>query len=688
MKLRTILMLILAGALLLAFIPLAAVAWNGGHDALGSEAPGTSWYFAEGTTRAGFGEFVCILNPGDLPTEATLTYMLDTGENIVKQHALPARSRTTVNVGTEVPPGRDASLVVTAGAPVVAERSVYFTYNGAWTGGHDVTGAPGPRADWYFAEGCTRPGFDTYLCLQNPNEAGTTVTVRYLRSNGRSESREGIRIAPKSRLTIPVHDPGLGIGRSDGPAGDVSIEVKADPLAPVVAERPMYFSYGQGVTGGHDALGAAAPGLDWYFAEGCSRPGFDTYLCLANPGGKEARVDIEYDCGDGKAVAKRGIKVKPESRVTVAAHDPALGVGRSDGPHGDFSIRVQSANGVPLVAERPVYFAYRPYWNGGSDVVGASSPHATWYFAEGCTRLGFDTYLCIANPGTGDATVHIDYYCGDGQVEPVRVVRVAAKSRLTVAVHDAAMGIGRHDDGHGDVSIRVESVGGTPVVAERPMYFASRWRTIDKTALAAGRGWGEVFKGIPGRKRLALTFDLEGGHAIASQILDILAQRDVRCTLFVLGGFAAGQPDLLRRMAEEGHEIGNHSVSHSFWTKRGPAGLAGELATVEATVNNATGLSTRPFFRFPYGDRNSSLIQAANAEGYLSVNWSIDPQEWRAGATVGGVQASVLAQASDGGICLMHDKPITVGVLPGLIDSLRARGFDLVTLSELLYPGP
>jgi peptidoglycan/xylan/chitin deacetylase (PgdA/CDA1 family) len=674
-------------ALILTSAPCAFAVWNGGHDAMGTDRPGTCWYFAEGTTRAGFSEYICILNPGDAAAEATLSYMLDNGQNVERKHTLPPGSRTTVDVGTEVPPGRDVSVRLVSTLPVVAERSMYFTYEGKWSGGHDVTGIAEPRAKWCFAEGCTREGFDTYLCMQNPNDTEAMVDIRYLCADGKTEERAGVRLAPRSRFTVPVHEGALGIGRHNDSHGDFSITVGSDPGAPVIVERPMYFTY-NGVTGGHDAVGAGSPASEWYFAEGCTRAGFDTYLCLANPGDKAASVDIEYYCADGKTVTRKAVRVAPESRFTVPVHEDALGVGRHDDSHGDFSIRVKSANGVPVVAERPMYFSYRPSWNGGSDVVGALEPRDSWYFAEGCTRNGFDTYLCVMNPADGEATVNVSYYCGDGKAEPMRSTTVPGRSRMTIAVHSPGLGIGRNDGEHGDVAIKVETGKGAKVVVERPMYFASRWRTIDRSSLASARGWGEVFKGNAGRRCVALTFDMEGNGQAARAMLDILAQKDVQSTFFILGGFAFSHPDILRRMADEGHEIANHSVSHSRWTRRGPAGLAGELAAVEAAVNGATGFSTKPYFRFPDGDRNGTLISAANKEGYLSVYWSIDPQEWRAGASVAGVRATVMLQVSNGGICLMHDKSITVGALPGIIDDLRARGYTLVTLSELLAPGP
>ncbi|MEW6553630.1 MAG: DUF5719 family protein [Actinomycetota bacterium] len=359
-------------------------------------------------------------------------------------------------------PGQDVSVRVAADRPIVAERPMYFNYNGAWAGGHDSMGATTAQAEWLFAEGCTRPGFNTYLCLQNPGAAAAAVTVYYYCGDGTNEQRT-LTVPAQSRFTIPVHDAGLGIGVWDSARGDVSIKVVSSQ--PIVAERPMYFNYAGAWAGGHDAMGATAAQAEWLFAEGCTRPGFNTWLCLQNPGAADAAVTIDYYCGDGTN-ERRTLTVPARRRSTVPVHDAVLGIGAWDSARGDVSIKVTSSQ--PIVAERPMYFNYAGAWAGGHDAMGATAAQAEWLFAEGCTRTGFNTYLCLQNPGTANATVNIDYYCGDG-FNLRRTVTVRARSRYTVPVHGPDPGLGTYDSARGDVSIKVTS--SQPIVAERPMYF-------------------------------------------------------------------------------------------------------------------------------------------------------------------------------------------------------------------------
>ncbi|HEY5531226.1 MAG TPA: 5'-nucleotidase C-terminal domain-containing protein, partial [Candidatus Anoxymicrobiaceae bacterium] len=179
----------------------------------------------------------------------------------------------------------------------------------------------------------------------------------------------------------------------------------------------------------------------FYFAEGTCRPNFDPYITIQNPGGSDADVTITYMRGDGTTMFAT-LNVPKNSRSTVLPRD-TLGTG-DDAAH-DFSAKVECTNGQKIVAERPMYFNYKPgelNWNGGHDVVGALAPAKTFYFAEGTCRPGFDPYLCIQNPGGSDAAVTITYMKGDGTTDS-ETLNVAKNSRSTVTVRNK---LGEGDD--------------------------------------------------------------------------------------------------------------------------------------------------------------------------------------------------------------------------------------------------
>ncbi len=110
---------------------------------------------------------------------------------------------------------------------------MYFLYNGAWSGGHCVTGVTLPAADWHFAEGCTREGFDTYLTLENPQGVKADAEFTFMTGEG-EVIPHAVELPPRSRTTLHVN-------HIVGPGRDVSVSVHSP--VPIVVERPMYFRY-------------------------------------------------------------------------------------------------------------------------------------------------------------------------------------------------------------------------------------------------------------------------------------------------------------------------------------------------------------------------------------------------------------------------------------------------------------
>ncbi len=398
--------------------------------------------YAEGCTRTGFDTWLCIQNPGEDLANVTVNYMLGEGqgEAPARVYAVPAHSRMTVNVNSDVGSEKDVSIQVTSSKPVVSERPMYFLYRGKWQGSHTALGAHFPLTEWYFAEGCTRPGFEEWLCIQNPQEQPANVNIAYMLENGEVKN-QSITVVPWSRFTIDVND-AVGNGR------DVSVRVTSE--TPVVVERPMYFLYQGMWDGGHNVMGAAAPRTAWYFAEGCTRPGFNEWLCIQNPNDRLAKVDMVYMTEDGAEINKR-YEIAPHSRFTINVNTDVA-------RYHDVSTRIFSD--VPVVAERPMYFDYQAKIDEGSDAMGVNKPSSSWYLAEGCTRPGFEEWICLQNPSGEDAAARVTYMLEDSSTRQ-EVVTVKAHSRKTIKVNDVV------GEGH-DVSSQIMS--DVPIIVERPMY--------------------------------------------------------------------------------------------------------------------------------------------------------------------------------------------------------------------------
>jgi spore coat protein A, manganese oxidase len=313
---------------------------------------------------------------------------------------------------------------------------------------------------YYFAEGTTRPDFQAYFTLLNAENAQAGVKITYMLGNGTTKV-QNVGVAAHSRLTVNVND---FLGSADDSAHDFSAVVETTNGVQITAERPMYFNYKGKWTGGSNVLGAYAPADEWYFAEGSCRPNFDSYLTILNPSGtQDSNVKITYMLGNGTTKTQT-LTVPRHSRVTVTVKD-IIGEGEDNGH--DFSAEVETTNGVPIVAERPMYFNYKGEWTGGHCVVGALGSAAAWYFAEGTVRPGFDAFIAIQNPNATASNVKVTYMLGNGaNVE--QTLTVSPNSRATVVVKDK---LGSADDAAHDFSAKVETTNSVNIIAERSMYF-------------------------------------------------------------------------------------------------------------------------------------------------------------------------------------------------------------------------
>jgi peptidoglycan/xylan/chitin deacetylase (PgdA/CDA1 family) len=202
-------------------------------------------------------------------------------------------------------------------------------------------------------------------------------------------------------------------------------------------------------------------------------------------------------------------------------------------------------------------------------------------------------------------------------------------------------------------------------------------------------GAAEIARGDPGRPWIALTFDAGASLGPLPSILETLRQKDVRCTFFLTGDTLRRPeaPDLLRQMLAEGHEMGNHSDTHPLFTELTDEQIGRELAALEGMVVEITGISTKPYFRPPSGNRDDRVRRVVHENGYLNIYWTYHVWDWTADRTAEKILHSAIEGACNGAIVVLHvGAQETADVLPTIIDELQARGYRLVTLSELLAP--
>ncbi len=183
---------------------------------------------------------------------------------------------------------------------------------------------------------------------------------------------------------------------------------------------------------------------------------------------------------------------------------------------------------------------------------------------------------------------------------------------------------------------------------------------------------------------LAMTFD-DGPHPQHTpRLLDMLKQRSLKATFFVVGQNAAQYPEILKRIAAEGHELANHSYTHPILNPLGEGGIREQLDKTHQAVLGATGV-TMKLLRPPYGALTENMRRwTYQTFGYRTILWDVDPLDWKV-RDAARVQSEILGHARAGSIVLAHDiHKSTVDAMPETLDALAAKGFKFVTVSELI----
>lgn len=199
------------------------------------------------------------------------------------------------------------------------------------------------------------------------------------------------------------------------------------------------------------------------------------------------------------------------------------------------------------------------------------------------------------------------------------------------------------------------------------------------------RGWSlryaEINRGGAGSKMIALTFD-DGPNERTAETLEMLERLKVPATFFVVGFRAETQPHLIRAMHAAGHQIENHTYTHSNLTSLSADQVEAELSKTAAVIHAVTGKPSM-YFRPPGGHVNEAARQAAARQGFTAVFWTISCSPFE-GANYGLLADHVVNNACDGAIVLMHNgDPAANSALPRIVEELRAQGYRFVTIAKM-----
>ena len=196
-----------------------------------------------------------------------------------------------------------------------------------------------------------------------------------------------------------------------------------------------------------------------------------------------------------------------------------------------------------------------------------------------------------------------------------------------------------------------------------------------------------AYMGDPGEKKLYLTFDAGYENGCTEKILDILKQQQVPAAFFLVGNYLEKNADLVRRMVEEGHIVGNHTMHHYDMSKlTTQEAFSKELQDLEDLYRKTTGQEMRKFYRPPKGIYSEENLKMAKELGYQTVFWSLAYVDWNKDAQPTREEAfrKLLPRTHPGAVVLLHSTSSTnAEILEELIGKWKEEGYSFGTVEEL-----
>lgn len=220
-----------------------------------------------------------------------------------------------------------------------------------------------------------------------------------------------------------------------------------------------------------------------------------------------------------------------------------------------------------------------------------------------------------------------------------------------------------------------------PASADKP--------AVDPEKVRWSRSRPDFIKSVHTTRRVvALSFDDGPGPDDTPRVLDILAAHGAKATFFVEGEAVEARPDLVRRMVDEGHEVANHTFTHPDLPPLRYEQVVDEVERASVAIREA-GVDQVPLFRPPRGLFDREAADAVRSTGHLTVGWDVCVEKYLSRYDNEGAVTMALDRVTPGSIVLAHDggdpdRERTVQVLPALLRGLRGKGFEVVTVTELL----
>ncbi|MFC4768839.1 polysaccharide deacetylase family protein [Effusibacillus consociatus] len=193
-----------------------------------------------------------------------------------------------------------------------------------------------------------------------------------------------------------------------------------------------------------------------------------------------------------------------------------------------------------------------------------------------------------------------------------------------------------------------------------------------------------IYQGNPHKKEMSLMINVAWGTEYIDGILQVLKDNSAKATFFLDGSWLAKNPEVAKRIVSEGHEIGNHAYTHPDMAALSPERQLHQIVKTQEEIKQVLGVESK-WFAPPSGSFNQATVKIARSQGMGTVLWTLDTVDWRRPPKE-QILNRIIPHARNGAMILMHPTEPTLGALRTLVPDLKKKGFQLVTVSELLSP--
>ena len=185
---------------------------------------------------------------------------------------------------------------------------------------------------------------------------------------------------------------------------------------------------------------------------------------------------------------------------------------------------------------------------------------------------------------------------------------------------------------------------------------------------------------------VAISFDAAWGNDDTQQLIDILAQYNVKTTFFVVGDWVDKYPESVKALHDAGHEIMNHSDNHAHYNSLSTEEIIADVTACNDKIETITGV--RPtLIRCPYGEYDDHVIAAIRSMGMEPIQWDVDSLDWK-DLSSAEISQRVTSKVQSGSICLFHNAALhTPKALPSILEFFQTNGYTVVPISQIILTG-